>query len=257
MTRSVPHNSDVQRGRRQNAGSRSTGWSPRLSISIFPSSPAEPASKRAASSPPPEPGPDAYVWYRRKAEPVAIDSCRSPIAPGDGRYGGASWTGRGGFLRRRGHRPRPSPAQHRRRRGRTTASVERRRDGVGRLQRRDLQLCRTPRRAREQGALVSDAFGHGSHRACLRGMGGCQRHPVPRHVRVRAVGREGAPSAAGARSRRHQAALLRGAARGRLGVWIGDQIDPARPRSRCLVESRGARCLPDAALCAGSSHDLS
>ena len=86
-------------------------------------------------------------------------------------------------------------------------------------------------------------------------MGRALRRSLPRHVRVRGLGRRSAPAAARPRSARRQAALLRrGAGRDRLR--LGDQVAARGSRGAARLERRGARRLPDAALHPGAGHDL-
>ena len=93
--------------------------------------------------------------------------------------------------------------------GGQAAAVERRRDHLDQLQRRDLQPPRPQARARRRRAHVyrtrSDTE---THRPRLRGVGRRLRRPPARHVRVRDLGFPASPSAHRARSPRRQAALL-------------------------------------------------
>ena len=66
-------------------------------------------------------------------------------------------------------RPGPSPAGHHRRRRRPAAAVERRRLGLGRLQRRNLQLPRSAPPARRRRPPVPHPKRHRSARPSLRG----------------------------------------------------------------------------------------
>ena len=90
----------------------------------------------------------------------------------------------------------------------------------------------TPRSARELEAArppVPHEVRYRNHRPRLRAVGRRVRAPLPRHVRVRDLGRAEAAAAARARSPRHQAALL-GAQRRHAALRIGDQGD-SRQRS--------------------------
>ena len=126
----------------------------------------------------------------------------------------ASRARRSGAALRRARRARPSPPEHRRPGTRPAAAVERRRQRLGRLQRRDLQPRATSARELEaHGHRYRTQVRHRDDRARLRAMGRRLRAALPRHVRVRDLGRAAAAAAARARSPRHQAALL--GARGR------------------------------------------
>ena len=119
---------------------------------------------------------------------------------------------------------RPPPAEHRRSRRRPAAAVERGRVDLGRLQRRDLQPRRRPARARSARPRYRTHSRHRDDRPRLRRVGRRLRRSLPRHVRVRDLGRAAAAPAARARSARHQAALL-----------------GARRRSRCSSGRRSRR----------------
>ena len=64
-------------------------------------------------------------------------------------------------------------------------------------------------------------------------------------------------SAAGARSGRRQAALLRRAAGSGSGLWFRDQVAARGSRRAARVAARGPRRVPHAALRSGARHDLS
>ena len=132
-------------------------------------------------------------------------------------------------------RPRPRAPQHHRPRRRRAAHPQRDRDRVDHLQRRGVQLHRAapvPRAARPQ---VLHAHRHRSDRASVRGARRPLRRRAQRPVRVRALGSRAAPAAAGARSRRHPAAVLRADA-GRRGV----RAPRSRRCSRAACVPRGA-----------------
>ena len=158
---------------------------------------------------------------------------RPRAAGGDDRRRQASRPGRCRLLFRRRDRPRPSAPEHHRPGDRRPADGQRGRFGAGRLQRRDLQLRRGPRRARGARPPVPDQHRHRSDRPRLRAVGRALRRSLPRDVRVRRLGRARAPAAARARSSRRQAALLRATCRG--GIVFGSEIkslleDPGVPR---------------------------
>ena len=80
---------------------------------------------------------------------------------------------------------------------------------------------------------------HRNHRPRLRAVGRRLRAPLPRHVRVRHLGRAEAPPAARARPARRQAALL-DPHRRRAALRLGDQGDPRERSDRAAAEPRGA-----------------
>ena len=97
-----------------------------------------------------------------------------------------------------------------------------------------------PQGARSARPPLPDEVGHRDDRPRLRAVGRRLRPPVPRHVRVRDLGRAEAPAAARARSARRQAALL-GRARATT-LLFGSEIK-AHPRERpdrAAAERRGA-----------------
>ena len=135
-------------------------------------------------------------------------------------------------VRRRTRRARPPPPEHRRPRRRRPAAGQRGRVDP-RLQRRDLQPRRPAAAPRSGRAPLSHAVGHRDDRPRLRTVGRRLRPAVPRHVRVRDLGRAAAASAARPRSPRRQAPLL--GLDGRPALRVRDQGDPReRP-------DRGAR----------------
>ena len=104
---------------------------------------------------------------------------------------------------------RASPPEHRRSAAGQQPLVERRRHDLGDLQRRDLQpRRRCARSSRRTATSTARSSRHRDHRPRLRAVGRRLRRPLPRHVRVRDLGRAEAAPAAGARSPRHQAAVL-------------------------------------------------
>ena len=125
-----------------------------------------------------------------------------------------------------------------------------------RLQRRDLQLRRRPRRAGRARPPVPHRLRHRGHRPRLRGVGRALRRALPRHVRVRGLGRTRAPAAACARSARRQAAVLRGSARPRHRVRLRDQVAARGCRRSARLAPGSDRRVPDAALHPRARHDL-
>ena len=102
---------------------------------------------------------------------------------------------------------------------------------------------------------LPDALRHRGHRPRLRAVGRALRRALPRHVRVRHLGRDRAAAAAGARSARRQAALLRASSR------AGSSSAPrssrcSRIRRSARVAARCARRVSDAALRSGARHHL-
>ncbi len=98
--------------------------------------------------------------------------------------------------------------------GRRAADAVRRPALRHHVQRRDLQLSRNPQRACRRRPDDAQRFRHRGAARSLRALGrrgGGRAHH--RHVRVRAVGPHHAHAVAGARPARHQADVLRGAAR--------------------------------------------
>ena len=102
---------------------------------------------------------------------------------------------------------------------------------------------------------LPDQLRHRSHRPRLRAVGRALRRSLPRHVRLRGLGRPGAAAAARPRPARRQAALLRRGAR-RAGVRLGDQVAARGPAGAARMARRCARRLPHAALHPGARHDL-
>ena len=110
--------------------------------------------------------------------------------------------------RRRLRGARAPASQHRRPRGRAPAAVERGRKHLGHLQRRDLQPRAGAAAAGSRRAHVPHAVRHGNARSRLRAVGRRLRAAVPRHVRVRHLGRAAAPPPARARPHGQEAAVL-------------------------------------------------
>jgi hypothetical protein len=110
------------------------------------------------------------VWHSRHREvrrPTRPRRRRASDVPGDG----ASRTGRGRRLPRRGRGPRHAPIEHHRPGGRATADLERRRLDLGRVQRRDLQPSRTPPAADARRPHVPYGERHGNDRPSYEDLG--------------------------------------------------------------------------------------
>ena len=174
---------------------------------------------------------------------VAVDRTRSRRAGArgaDARRHHASRSGRSGPALRRARRARPSPPQHRR--SRAPASSRCRTKTAASGWSSTARSTTTPTSAREL-----EAHGHVYRTQsdtetivhAYEQWGDDCVAPVPRHVRVRDLGRAEAAAAAGARSPRHQAALL-GTRRRHAAVRIGDQGDPRQRSDRAGAEPRGA-----------------
>ena len=129
-----------------------------------------------------------------------------------------------------------APADHRPR-DRAPAHPERGRHGVGRLQRRDLQLPGAPPRARGAWACLLHRDGHGDDRPPLRGGPGRLREEAARHVRLRPLGCAPPDAAGGSRPAGHQAALLcRGRRQAPLRVGAEGAAAVGRRRGRPQLE---------------------
>ena len=154
--------------------------------------------------------------------------------------------------------------------------AQRRRHDPDRLQRRDLQPRRPAPRARGRRPSLSHALRHRGDRPRLRAVGRRLRAPLPRHVRVRDLGRPAPAAAARARSAGHQAALLdrprrpadlrlrdQGHSRQRPGRAAGERERPARAARHALSLRRGdalqghpqAAARAPARVRAGTRHD--
>ena len=144
-----------------------------------------------------------------------------------------------GYYLGAGHRPRPPPAEHHRPRRPAISRSRTKTAPSGSIfngeiynfaeVRAELDRARPP---------VPHRLRHRSHRPRLRAVGRTLRRSVPRHVRVRGVGRARAPAAARARSARRQAALLRRVPGRGHRVRLGDQV-AARGSATC--RATGAR----------------
>ena len=115
-----------------------------------------------------------------RTDRATLQRMNDALAPPRSRRRGLLLVGR----RRPGHAP---PGDHRRRR-RRPADLQRGPQRLRRLQRRDLQLPRPARGAREPRASVRDAVRHRSHRPRLRGVRRRVRRAAVGHVRAGAVG---------------------------------------------------------------------
>ena len=129
------------------------------------------------------------------------------------------------------------------------------RDGLGRLQRRDLQLPGAARRAGSPGPPLPEPQRHRGHRPRLRAVGRGVRQAPARDVRDRPLGRPREEARAGARLGRHQAAALV-PGRGEARVRLGDQVDPRLPGRVARDRPRRARPLPDLRVHPGALLDL-
>ena len=138
---------------------------------------------------------------------------------------------RGGIARRRMGGARTPTLEHHRPRGGPAADVQRGRQYLDRLQRRDLQPPGPARRARGGGASLPHQVRHRDDRPRLRAVGRRLRRPFPRDVRVRDLGCASTPTTARPRSAGREAGLL-----DTLGwpsaLRVGDQGDTRkRPRA--------------------------
>ncbi len=181
---------------------------------------------------------------------------RRGVARGvDARRDDPSWPRRRRAVRRRSRGDRASASQHRGSRRRPPAVVQRGRPDLGQLQRRDLQPCAGAAAARSRRPPVPHTVRHRNHRSRLRAVGRRLRHPLPRHVCVRHLGRAAPPAAARPRPPGQEAALLDPAARPRrtrraFAVLVRDQGDSGeRPR-------RGEAESPDGVGAARHAVDL-
>ena len=96
---------------------------------------------------------------------------------------------------------------------------------MDRVQRRDLQPRRRPRRARGRRSPLQDPLRHRNDRPCLRGVGRRLRRPPARHVRIRDLGCAASPPAARTGSAWREAAVL-GDVGWPTAVRIRDQVNP-------------------------------
>ena len=104
--------------------------------------------------------------------------------PSDVRRDPASWAGRRRDSCRAWGRPRHAAPEHHRPGRRPSADSQRGRQRLDRVQRRDLQLPRAPRRARSSAAIVRHRQRHRNDRPCLRGVGRGGVRAAERHVRA-------------------------------------------------------------------------
>ena len=147
--------------------------------------------------------------------------------------------------RRRPRRPRLPPARdHRPLRRGDAADGERGRLDPARLQRRDLQPRRDPRRARgaRRPPLADRPLRHRGDRPRLRGVGHRLPPPLPRHVRARDLGRaraasSGSSATASASSRSTTASTTAGSS-------FASEIKALLPGSRAGARGRRGGALP-------------
>ncbi len=186
----------------------------------------------------------------------------------DDRDHGLPGPGRRRRVAGRQRRARPPPPRRHRHRGRRATHVGRARrpHGTGHhLQRRDLQLPRTPVRAADPGPPLRDQQRHRGGSARLPGVGGGVHRTPQRHVRLRAVGPDTPRTAAGPRPDGDQAALLLPDLR-RHRLRLRTQGDPGPPagargrrrrghgRAAGLREDPRPRRLPGHARTAPGAH---
>ena len=180
----------------------------------------------------------AGLWSAPGAEPPRADEIDAMVRAlhhrgPDGHGASSRWA----------DRARPRAPEHHRPRGRRAADGQRRRHRLGHVQRRDLQLRRAARRAAAARPSLPHAVGHRGARAPVRGARRRLRRAPQRPVRHRAVGRAAAAPGAGARPRRHPAAVST--------PWSA-AASRSPPRSR-----RCSRCRRAAPLrCRGSGGDV-
>ena len=152
-------------------------------------------------------------------------------------------------------RARSSPPVDHRHRRRPAADVERGRPLHRRLQRRDLQLHRAPRRA----ACARPRFRTTSDTEVLieafRAWDLEAIRPISRHVRLRPLGQGNATARARARRLRQEAAVPCHAPEC-AGIRIGDRAPRSIPRDRPQLQCRRARPLSAQSLRSGPRHLL-
>ena len=174
---------------------------------------------------------------------VAIDRLdrRAPRARRDARHPCASRTGRSRAAQRRPTPSSPPPSEHRRSRHRPAAAVERRRHGLGRLQRGDLQPRAGPARPREHGHRYRTKSDTETIVHAYEQWGDDCVHRFRGMFAFADLGCAEAPAAPRARSAGRQAVLL-GEARGPAALRIGDQgHSRQRPRRSASQRSRPSR----------------
>ena len=140
---------------------------------------------------------------------------------------------------------RPSPPEHRRSRRRASSRCRTRTARVWVVvQRRDLQPRRRSARELEaRGHVYRTSSDTETIVHAYEQWGDALRRALPRHVRVRDLGRAAAPAAAGARSPRHQAALLGDARRTRCcSDRRSRRSSRAASSSRARTSARCPRC---------------
>ena len=127
---------------------------------------------------------------------------------------------------------------------RPSADDHRGRHDLGHLQRRDLQLPGTAPAARRPRPSLPHQQRHRIDLHGYRQWGVDCVQPLPRHVRLRAVGRARENAVAGARPRRQKAAVLRSGRRP-VHLRLGNAGDPRASRHQQGNRPRGARPFPD------------
>ena len=117
------------------------------------------------------------------------------------------------------------------------------------LQRRNLQLRRGPRGAGRRWLAL--ALGHRSHPAGVCALGRGLPAAAARHVCVRDLGQPPPGTVPGARSTRHQTAVLLQFSPGRLHVWLGGPRAAGQQPRPTPAGRRRAAGLPDVPVAAG------
>ena len=147
----------------------------------------------------------------------------------------------------------PPPVDPRPDRGRRSTHGQRGRQRRHCLQRRDLQLPRTPFRARGQGLQVPLRRRHREPPARLRGVGRGRPRSPARYVRLRHLGQKEEQAFWRPRHLWHQAALL--LSHGRCGrrrsgraLWFRDQELPGLPALPQGGQQKGSASVHDAAV---------
>ena len=162
-----------------------------------------------------------------------------------------SRSGRAGTALRRAGGARPPPPEHRRPRRRASSRWRTRTAAIWVVFNGEIYNHAEIRPELEaHGHRYRTRSRHRDHRPRLRAVGRRLRRALPRHVRVRDLGRAAAAAAARARSAGHQAALLDARGDGRAALRIGDQGDPRERagRRRGRTSARFRSCSARATL---------